>query len=235
MSWAWSQPVKGSEKLVLLALADHADDEGRCWPGMEGIARKCGLSRRAAISSVKALVERGLVGREQRMDEDSGARRSNVYTLAVMPCENSAPPRAESAHTPVQDLHGPREAGFTPPRAESAHRTINMNHQGKQSIARQHLNGNLFNAAGFDRFWTAYPKKRSKGQARKAWHVLRPDADLERRILRAVESAKSTADWRKDAGQFIPHPATWLRAEGWEDAHEPPPGAHRDRVELRDI
>jgi len=25
-------------------------------------------------------------------------------------------------------------------------------------------------------------------------------------------------DWRKDSGQFIPHPATWLNAKGWEDS-----------------
>jgi len=70
---------------------------------------------------------------------------------------------------------------------------------------------------GFERFWTVYPKKLSKGQAEKAWQKLSPDEQLLERILSAVERAKTRADWRKDAGQFIPHPATWLNAKGWED------------------
>jgi len=71
---------------------------------------------------------------------------------------------------------------------------------------------------GFERFWTAYPKKLSKGQAEKAWQKLSPDEQLLERIVSAVERAKTRADWRKDSGQFIPHPATWLNAKGWEDS-----------------
>jgi hypothetical protein len=76
----------------------------------------------------------------------------------------------------------------------------------------------------FDRFWTAYPKKRSKGDARKAFNKLNPDSDLMERILQAIDTAKRTDDWQKThqgiKGQFIPYPATWLRAEGWEDEHD---------------
>lgn len=70
---------------------------------------------------------------------------------------------------------------------------------------------------GFAEFWQAYPKKRSKGDAEKAWKKLKPSDDLLKTILRAVEVAKRGDDWRKDGGQFIPHPATWLNAKGWED------------------
>jgi len=42
-SWAWRQRLTATQKLVLLALADHADHEGICWPGMVGVAKKQGL------------------------------------------------------------------------------------------------------------------------------------------------------------------------------------------------
>lgn len=71
---------------------------------------------------------------------------------------------------------------------------------------------------GFDRFWQAYPKKASKGQAEKVWQKLSPDEQLTEQILQAVERAKTRADWQKQEGQFIPYPATWLNAKGWEDS-----------------
>lgn len=74
---------------------------------------------------------------------------------------------------------------------------------------------------GFEQFWQAYPKKVSKGQAEKAFERLNPDATLLATILAAVEHAKSRPDWTKEAGRFIPHPATWLNAKGWADEYGP--------------
>ena len=73
--------------------------------------------------------------------------------------------------------------------------------------------------ARFVEFWTAYPRKKSKGQALKAWKRLAPSADLLRAILTAITTAKASQDWKRDNGQFIPYPATWLNARGWEDEH----------------
>lgn len=69
----------------------------------------------------------------------------------------------------------------------------------------------------FEKFWNAYPKKKSKGQAEKAWLALKPTEQLVVEILQGIERAKTSEQWRKDAGQFIPHPASWLRAKGWQD------------------
>ena len=73
----------------------------------------------------------------------------------------------------------------------------------------------------FETFWTNYPKKRSKGQAEKAWAKIKPNEQLTGEILSALERAKTSADWHKDGGQFIPYPATWLNAKGWEDDYTP--------------
>ena len=78
----------------------------------------------------------------------------------------------------------------------------------------------------FERFWAAYPKKKSKGQARRAWDKLKPGSTMVDQMLLAIERAKQSEDWQKDGGQYIPYPATWLNAEGWEDEEpgpEPPP------------
>ena len=68
----------------------------------------------------------------------------------------------------------------------------------------------------FDEFWKAYPKKRSKGDAEKAWKSVKANSHF-KEILEAVEKQKQSWDWKKDGGQFIPYPATWLRRKKWED------------------
>jgi hypothetical protein len=82
-------------------------------------------------------------------------------------------------------------------------------------------------------FWAAYPKKRNKGQAERTWKGLKPDDALLGEIIRAIERAKHSPDWAKDGGKYIPYPATWLNAKGWEDDFGPPdlpPGEERPRL-----
>lgn len=69
----------------------------------------------------------------------------------------------------------------------------------------------------FDRFWAAYPKKKAKPAARKAWRKLAPDMALCRTMAKALEAQKRSVDWNKDNGQYIPYPATWLNGRRWED------------------
>lgn len=69
----------------------------------------------------------------------------------------------------------------------------------------------------FENFWKAYPKKVGKDAARKAFAKRKPDDKLLGDILKAIEVHKTTEDWRKSDGQFIPHPATWLNQGRWMD------------------
>lgn len=69
----------------------------------------------------------------------------------------------------------------------------------------------------FEIFWTAYPRRVAKASARKAWlqtSKIRPPLN---ELLAAIENQCQSSQWQKDDGQFIPHPATWLRGERWED------------------
>lgn len=70
---------------------------------------------------------------------------------------------------------------------------------------------------GFERFWQTYPRKVAKVQALKAWSKLKPNEELLNVILSALEREKQSFQWRKDNGQFIPYPATWLNGRRWED------------------
>jgi len=70
---------------------------------------------------------------------------------------------------------------------------------------------------GFDAFWETYPKKIGKEAARKAWMRAHPDQALFDKIMQAIADAKASEQWRKDNGQYIPNPATWLNQGRWDD------------------
>lgn len=73
--------------------------------------------------------------------------------------------------------------------------------------------------AHFEKFWAAYPKRKSKGAAERVFFKLNPDEQLLATMLATIERAKKSADWQKEDGRYIPHPATWLNARGWEDEY----------------
>ena len=99
----------------------------------------------------------------------------------------------------------------------------------KKKIKRESIDG-------FDTFWTAYQIKTGKGAAEKAWHALKPDAELVEKMLAALEWQRQQDQWTKDGGQYIPNPATWLNGKRWMD--EPRPvrlslrvGEHRPEID----
>lgn len=74
--------------------------------------------------------------------------------------------------------------------------------------------------AAFNRFWSEYPKKRSKGDAFKAWNQVAAKRPPIEKIIKSLIVLKASDDWRRDGGQYIPYPATWLRDWGWDDVPE---------------
>lgn len=71
----------------------------------------------------------------------------------------------------------------------------------------------------FDVFWELYPKKKSKGYARKAFAKLNPDDDLFEKMIEAVGRGKNSREWSRY--QFIPYPSSFINGEMWEDQFEP--------------
>lgn len=73
----------------------------------------------------------------------------------------------------------------------------------------------------FERFYSAYPKKRAKAAAMKAFRKINPDDRMLELMILAVERSMQSTDWKKEGGQFIPYPATWLNGRRWEDDAAP--------------
>ena len=65
----------------------------------------------------------------------------------------------------------------------------------------------------FDIFWKQYPRKVAKPNAQKAWNKIKPDDVVFKKMLAAINQQGLSS---KEI-QFVPHPATWLNAQRWED------------------
>lgn len=103
------QVGNASRKLVLLKLADHANDQGECWPSYQYIADQCEISRRSAMDHIEELCNSGFIQKRTRKGPKGNA--SNVYVVTLRG-ENSAPPSANPAP--------PSENAAPPPSANPA-------------------------------------------------------------------------------------------------------------------
>lgn len=65
MAAVWEIDLPDSDKIVLLALADCANDEGHCWPSVASLVRKCSKSERTIQASIKRLVDEGHLTRRE--------------------------------------------------------------------------------------------------------------------------------------------------------------------------
>lgn len=106
MTEVWRLPLQAPRKMVLLALADNANDEGTdCWPSVGKLVEKCSMSERAVQGHLAALEAAGYIKRQERLG------RSNKYILFVDCIRSAAKAHArcskqQSAGSgPLQNLH----------------------------------------------------------------------------------------------------------------------------------
>jgi len=206
MTWAWEQNTRSSgERLVLLALADHAGDDGECYPHTARLAEKCSLDRKTVQRHLIALDERGLVAKLYRRKRGDGRLAGWQYRLALDTVEGApTSPREGTPTSPPEGTPTSRLEGTPMPSLEPS----SMNRQDEPSIEPAVVDE-------WDRWWSTYPRKTGKQAARKAWEKLSA-AD---RTAALAELDTHVAYWQAVATspQFIPHAATWLNGRRWED------------------
>ena len=84
-----SKTLGPTERIIMLALADHADDSGRCFPSMSRLAQRTGLSERAVRTNVRKLEIEGYLS----VIIGAGMSGANVYFVKPTPAADA--PRQE--------------------------------------------------------------------------------------------------------------------------------------------
>lgn len=198
--WAWSQSIKPSEKLVLLAMADRAGESNDCWPSISRLVNDTGLDRKTVLAVIGRLEEIGLL----IVSKEAG--KGNYYQLIGVDNRHGQSDQTGTKNgTGTKKGTGPK-SGTTP--------VPKTGHESKKNLKiRERDNA----CDGFDAFWAVYPRKVSKRDAERAWQKIAPGETLQREIVAAVMLATTSEQWQRDNGQFVPYPATWLNGRRWED------------------
>ncbi|MCX6879476.1 MAG: helix-turn-helix domain-containing protein [Verrucomicrobia bacterium] len=96
-------PVKGPAKAVLMTLADHADENWRCWPSHLTIATESGVCKATVKNALRKLKCDGLLTWETTITE-KGDPGSNSYRLTLGGGVRDTPPRAGDAPPVGQEI-----------------------------------------------------------------------------------------------------------------------------------
>ena len=211
---------RGNDLLMLLAIADFADDDdGNAYPAVSTLAAKCRMQARNANRILATLRESG----ELEIRQNEGPHGTNLYRvvlpalpLSVLTGAVNSDRVSKRTATPVRTYQKPLSVLTDKP---------SVNHQEPSTHvidAKKPHRSCSPSASGsaeddFAAFWKHYPKKVAKPQAIKAWNKVKPTGQTIADLMAGLERQKSSSDWLKDGGQFIPHPATWLNQRRWED------------------
>ena len=226
MSQVWAHsPHKGTELLMLLALADHANDDGQCWPSLPRLAAKCRIKKRQAIKIIQKLEADGTL----QIERGQGRGNVSIYTLLLKGApEYTNSPEKVHPSTPfpppikgalqdtkgaLQDTKGALASAPEPsvePSVEPSEEKdpLFVPHGGQDGYSQ-----------GFEAFWDCYPQKKGKRQAWREWqrHKLDP---LATQLCRSVADHLAHDEaWQRG---YIKYPATYLVQGCWQDECTPP-------------
>jgi Helix-turn-helix domain len=214
---------------ILCVLCTFADKRGWCWPSLTTLAEKSRIARNDVTLHLKKLEAFGYIQRYRR--GQNGRQLSNGYLVRF-----DFPPDSEFSQVGPDDLPRsdnptyPRSDQATPPRSDHPTPNYPLNNKKDSGVGDSHEepeskqyrpNGAAKpnGGAGFESWWILWTipgTKRGKGQAKRAYRTATKAVSAE---LLAKRLSEHVVRWsRNDTDlRFIPHPASWLNGERWED------------------
>jgi hypothetical protein len=212
LTWAFEQELKSGPKFVLVALADWADDEGSCFPGVATIARRVGSVESAVRENLARLKAAGLIV-EERRNRRNGARTSNRYWLQMTGQVDLTPesgggdlePESDEPNAGIRPDLTPESGGESEPPVVNPQTTTRENPPTPQ-VDR------------FEQAWLQWPRKVGKKAALKAWPAaLRARGSVDDLILDVTRFGAAYSKYPPSKQAFIPHLSSWLNGERWTD------------------
>lgn len=173
-------------KLVLIFLANYADENFQSFPSIGVLAELCESNERTIKRALTLLHQKKIIEIKERFTMD-GKQTSNLYTILIRGDKNEG-------------------VGVT----KSDPNTININ---KTILNKQR--GDKKYPPDFEQFWQAYPRHDgSKKSAYKIWsNAISREIDVEVLLLKTIRFKVKNTHTEK---RYIPHATTWLNQKRWE-------------------
>ena len=203
-----------ARKLVLLKLADQANDNGLCWPSYATIASACEVDRRTVIRHIKQLEKDGFLRVEKTYNKDAGKNYSNRYHLTI--ANGVKKPLVSEDHHPSDKLSPPLVSEDHHPSVKLSPEPIN------EPISIEPIIESITNDVvisdvvvsippSFEDFWNLYNKKVGKTKCADKWEkISKSDKEL---IMKNLPDYLSSIQDK----QYQKHPLTYLNNESWLD------------------
>ena len=149
INWALNcvSGITSTQKAILIALADRANEENKCWPSYEDICERSCANRKSVVSAIKKLEEAGLIKKTRRYS------KSTVYELLISTGFGSI-----TRSTDMGSIERPNIGHMD----RSDIGTLTTIEPSKEPSYRSR----------FTDFWNLYPKKVAKPAAEKAFKNL---------------------------------------------------------------
>ncbi len=205
---------KGGARLVLLSMADEANDEGLLTAYRRShshLARKANLDSGTVPRVVKSLVTLG----ELEVLNPGNGRVSTDYRIILPGLRNEGGQDAPPGSAP----RAPTPRTTRPPGVQDAPPIIPLSPGDPPSPPSSPP---AAAEVAFESFWNNYPRKTAKAEALKAWKLVIKTTDPQVILQGVVRYASDPNLPPPSEQQYIPHPSTWLRGHRWEDGPLPP-------------
>lgn len=196
-------------KLLYGEISALLSDEGFCYASNQYFADLFQVTTRTVSDLVAKLQDRGHITVTIRKNEQGKVMRREIRCTVSL---RHAQPVEENFHTPRKNLPGGIEENFQ--YTNTSNTNLNIPRDAQVAVSGGNEQGQATAPEPFDQFWAAYPLKKSKKDARKAFAKVKAPLDT---LLAALERQKKTPAWTKDGGRYIPYASTWLNGERWED------------------
>ena len=200
MANVWRDSTQGKTPLLcLLALADHANDEGVCWPSVGTLAKKCRVSKRQCQRLLEKLREDGEIEAQQRPGS------SDIFLINE---------KYQECRRGDIDVMG----GVTP----TSPRTIR---EPSRDISPSIISPSPVSKKGeVQSLYEAYPRKQGAAASTKAIVGALKKEKFETLLAAVTEYAACVRSWTKEErhgkdgrSDFCPLASTWFNQERWRD------------------
>lgn len=194
-------------KLVLICMADYADDQGRCWPSFQKLSDRCDMSRRHVIRVVSDLEELGFV---RKIEERP--YKPTVYGLTIPTSDTHVTSKQAKVVTPTS-LVTPTTLVTPMSLGSDTHVTTTSDTHVTLTINKPSKNPQYPDE--FEKFWTQYPSGNGSKKATYAqWKRLGPNPLLVDDIMQGLDRWKRSERWQRG---YVKSAEIWVRDRYWEN------------------
>lgn len=203
-----SDKLKGSEKLLYIALLNRANSKGECWPSLATLSSDVGVSTRTVLRKLDDLENKGLIRKTRRANASVG-NVSNIYR--VLTFEEPAPsdkvsPASDNEHMPlVTPCRNPSDNELQevlPIEVLPSRSTTQLSARDLEEL--------------FDWAYSKWPKKEKRKHSLDKFLLLSKKHDPNELATKIVTFADAYRESISDP-QFVPALVVWLNGERWTD------------------